>query len=547
MPAVFKQPCDEAYALTRKAAAPCSAKAAPWVLAATILGSSMAFIDGTVVNVALPALQADLGATLVDVQWVIESYALLLAALLLTGGSLGDRFGRRRVFLIGTALFALASLGCALASNVLQLVVARGIQGIGGALLVPGSLAILAASFGEGDRGRAIGTWSGFGAFAGAVGPVLGGWLIDHLSWRWAFLINVPLACAVVAISLWRVPESRGEDVGAPLDWPGVVLATVGLGGVVYALLESSNLGWTHPRVLAALALGVAALLAFFVFERRTSDPMLPLELFRSRSFAGANLLTLFLYGALASVFFLLPLDLIQVQGYTATAAGAAMPPVILLMFFLSRWSGGLFDRFGPKRPLVVGCSIAALGFALFGVPGVGGSYWTTFFPAMVVLGAGMATSVAPLTTTVMSAVPASHAGTASGINNAVSRVASLIAVAVFSVVMLRVFEHRLERRLEDLSIPAPIRSEIQRQSKRLAAVELPANVTPADRAKARRAIVDAFVAGFRRVASIAAFLAVLAAVVAGLVIDGTNRPTRWQLDDAPRNSAVESEHHLRA
>ena len=507
-----------------KTPAPSSAKSAQWILAATILGSSMAFIDGTVVNVALPALQADLKATLVDVQWVIEAYALPLAAVLLTGGALGDRFGRRRIFLTGTGLFALASLGCAVAPDIRWLIVFRAVQGIGGALLVPGSLAILAASFGKEDRGRAIGTWSGFSAITAAIGPVLGGWLIDHFSWRWAFLINIPLACAVVWISLWRVPESRAEGAGGRLDWPGTLLATAGLGGVVYALLESSNADLKHPRVATALGFGVVALVAFLAVERRSHNAMLPLELFQSRSFAGANLLTLFVYAALAGIFFFLPLNLIQVHGYTAAAAGAALLPFILLMFSLSRWSGGLFDRLGPRRPLIVGCSIAAAGFALFALPDAGGNYWTTFFPATAVLGLGMAGVVAPLTTCVMTSVPADHTGAASGVNNAVSRVAGLIAVAVFSMVMLAAFERRLERGLEELPISKSVRSEIRTQATRLAAIQPPSSLDASNREGARRVIDEAFVAGFRRVAAAAAGLALLGAVVAWLMIEDRAR-----------------------
>jgi EmrB/QacA subfamily drug resistance transporter len=520
--AVFRQPCDEGVARATKAAAPCSPRAAPWVLAATILGSSMVFVDGTVVNVALPALQADLGATLVDVQWIVESYALLLAALLLTGGALGDRFGRRRVFLSGAALFGLASVACALAPGVGALVAFRALQGIGGALLVPGSLAILAASFSDHERGRAIGTWAGFSALAGAVGPVLGGWLIDHLSWRWAFLVNVPPTCAVLLISRWRVPESRDEEAAAaPLDLAGAVLATTGLGGAVYALLESANRGWSHPAVLGALALGLASAAAFVAVERRARAPMLRLELFRSRNFAAANLLTLFLYAALSGVLVYLPLDLIQVQGYTAAEAGASLLPFVLLMLLLSRFAGGLYDRFGAKRPLTVGGTVAGAGFALFAVPDVGGSYFTTFFPAVLVLGLGITTCVAPLTTTVMNAVPARHAGVASGINNAVSRAAGLIAVAVFSAVVLHLFAHRLAAALDEHRVPEAVRSRVLRQATRLAAVELPPGLPEAERAEARRAIDEAFVAGFRRVSLLGAGLALLSAGVAAVLIDG--------------------------
>ncbi|HEV8117009.1 MAG TPA: MFS transporter, partial [Thermoanaerobaculia bacterium] len=462
---------------------------------------------------------------LVEVQWVLEAYAILLSSLLLTGGSLGDRFGRRRVFLIGTAVFALASLGCALAPGVRWLIAFRGVQGIGGALLVPGSLAILASCFGGSDRGRAIGTWSGFSAMTTAVGPVLGGWLVDHLTWRWAFLVNIPIACAVVVISLWRVPESRGETAGSNLDWPGALLATVGLGGVVYALLESPGLGWKHPAVLATMALGLLALAAFVAVERRAPDPMLRLDLFRSRRFAGANVLTLFLYSGLSGVLVFLPLDLIQVHGYSAAAAGASLLPFIVLMFLLSRWSGGLYDRMGARLPLVAGCSIAAAGFVLFVLPGVGGGYWTTFFPATVVLGLGMATAVAPLTTAVMSSVPESHSGAASGINNAVSRVAGLVAVAVFSVIMLHAFERRLERKMEEQALPPAVRAQLRSQSAHLAAAAIPQDLEAADRTKLRRGVGESFVAGFRQISVASAALALLAAATAAATMGGRVKP----------------------
>ena len=516
---LFKNPCDEGVVL---GAPRCHAAqdGRPWILVATILGSSLAFVDGTVVNVALPALQRELAATVADVQWVIEAYALLFSALLLVGGSLGDRFGRRRVYAIGIVVFASASALCGFAGSVRALVMARALQGVGAALLVPGSLAIIAASFPENERGRAIGAWSGFSAMTTALGPVLGGWLIDHAGWRWAFFLNLPLALATLFLLFWRVPESRDAEAPKQLDWAGATLATAGLGGIVYALIESSRLGWLHPGVVAGMGGGAASLVAFVATEARSRAPMLPLSLFGSRRFTGANLLTAGLYGGLAMVLFLLPLDLIQVQGYSATAAGAATLPLVLILFLLSRWSGGLLDRFGARLPLVVGPVIAAGGFALLARPGVGGGYWATFFPAMVVLGLGMAVTVAPLTTTVMNAVDVSHAGIASGVNNAVSRASGLIAIAVMSVPLLHVFNTELEHRLTELGLRAELVAQVQAQRTMLASAEAPSSASASERLAIDQAIAEAFVSGFRFVALAAAALALVSAVTAALTID---------------------------
>jgi EmrB/QacA subfamily drug resistance transporter len=326
----------------------------PWVLAATIIASSMTFIDGTVVNVALPALQQGLHATITEVQWVIEAYALFLGALILVGGSLGDQLGRKRVFLAGVAFFTVASICCGLATSARMLIVARALQGFGAAFLVPGSLAIISAAYDDADRGRAIGTWSGFSAITTAAGPVLGGWLIEHVSWRAVFFLNVPLAVIVIALSLRFMEESRDPSRSSATDWVGAGLAVAGLGGVVFGLLEWPSRGAGSPVVLGALTLGALALALFVMVERRSANPMLSLALFESRTFTLTNLLTLLLYGALAVIFFLVPMNLIQVQGYSATAAGAALLPFPIIMFALSRWSGGLVARVGSRLPLTM-------------------------------------------------------------------------------------------------------------------------------------------------------------------------------------------------
>ncbi len=488
------------------------------MLVATILGSSMAFIDGTVVNIALPAIQANFHANVVDVQWVVESYGLFLSALILVGGSLGDLLGRRLIFVVGTAIFAVASVACGAASNIHQLIVARSIQGVGAALLVPGSLAIIGASFDEKSRGSAIGTWSGFTAITTAVGPVLGGWLVEHGSWRWVFFINLPLAVTVMTISLRHIPESRNEDAGR-IDWAGALLATVGLGGLVAGFMESVDLGWRNPLVSGSLILGAACLIAMVVVEGTVTSPMLPLALFDSRSFTGANLLTLFLYAATGIFFFSFPLNLIQVQNYSATAAGAALLPLILLMFFLSRWSGGLVARYGPRIPLIAGPLIVSVGFALFAIPSLGGSYWKTFFPAILVLGFGTSATVAPLTTVVMNSVALDRVGSASGINNAVARVAGVLAIAIFGIVMVKAFGYELNRSLAQLSLSPAILRELHSEEIKLAGLQVPLGLNPSTSAAIEESVKEAFVFGFRIVMLACAGLSLASAMVAWLTI----------------------------
>jgi EmrB/QacA subfamily drug resistance transporter len=488
----------------------------------------MAFIDGTVVNVALPAIQARLGATAVDAQWIVESYALFLAALILVGGSLGDHYGRKRIFALGVAMFAAASVLCGLARSPEELIVVRAVQGIGGALLVPGSLAIISASFEEERRGRAIGTWSGFSGITTAIGPVLGGYLVQNVSWRAAFFINVPLAVIVLWIVYRHVPESRDPDA-RKLDISGALLATLGLGGVVFGLIGSQSNGFGDPQVLVALALGVAMLVAFVLVEQRVEEPMMPLTLFRSRNFSGANLLTLFLYAGLGGALYYLPFNLIQVHGYSATAAGSAFLPFVVITFVLSRWAGGLVTRYGAKLPLMIGPTIAAAGFLLFALPGTTGPYWTTFFPAIVVLGFGMALVIAPLTTTAMNSVSGRHSGLASGVNNAVSRTASLLAIPILGILVFITFSAVLDTHVAALDLPQEVRQQLEAEKVDLAGADVPEGLGGTKAAAVERSIDEAFVAGFRVAMLVAAGLALASAVAAGILIEGKGQAVKTE------------------
>ena len=407
----------------------------PWVLVAAILGSAMSFIDSTAVNVSLPVLQRELHTTTGQTQWVIEGYALFLSALILTGGALGDLYGRRLVFAIGIVLFAVASLACALAGTVEILIAARCVQGIGGALSTPGSLSLISAAYNGEARGRAIGLWSGFSALTSAAGPIIGGWLTQTYSWRYVFIINLPIAAIVLLILIFGVKESRDETADRRVDVGGATLATVGLGLLVYGLIEM-NAARITPLAVGTAVLGLVVLGIFVLFERRVSDPMLRCDLFASRAFSVSNIYTFFLYTAIGGSLYFVPFVLINVHHYSPTAAGAALLPFIVIMVAASRWSGGLVARVGPRMPLLLGAIVAGLGFLAYALPGTDGSYWMTFFPAAAVLGCGGALFVAPLTTTVMDSVGTEHAGVASGINNAVARTAGLIGVALLGVVV---------------------------------------------------------------------------------------------------------------
>ena len=521
-------PCDEGVIRSGKGTGPCAPSSGPWILAATIIGSAMAFIDSTVVNVALPQIQTRLDATAIDAQWVVEAYALFLAALILVGGSLGDHYGRRRIYSLGIVVFALASVACGLAQDPTQLIISRAIQGVGGALLVPGSLAIISASFEGEARGKAIGTWSGFSGITAAIGPVLGGYLVENVSWRAAFLVNVPLATLVLYLVSRHVPESRDPDA-RKLDIPGAVLATLGLGGIVYGLIESTSRGFGDALVLGALAFGAASLVAFVLVERRSGEPMMPLSLFKSRNFSGANLLTLLLYAGLGGSLYFLPFNLIQVHGYSATAAGAAFLPFIFVTFLLSRWAGGLVTRYGAKLPLVVGPLVAACGFFLFSLPGTEGSYWTTFFPAVLVQGLGMSLVIAPLTTTALNSVEGRHSGLASGVNNAVSRTAGLLAIPILGILVFSAFSQNLDSRIDGLGLPAAAREQLGERKVDLAGAETPAGLGARQAAAVEEAVDESFVGAFRLIMLVSAGLAVASAIAAGILIEGKGRPENTQ------------------
>ncbi|CAN5550418.1 N/A [soil metagenome] len=523
---IGRPPCDEGVIKSGRGSAPCGRASETWVLAATIIGSAMAFIDGTIVNVALPEIQERLGASGTDAQWIVESYALFLAALILIGGSLGDHFGRRRMFCLGVVVFAAASVWCGISGSPGQLIVARAFQGVGGALLVPGSLAIIGASFDEARRGKAIGTWSGFSGMTAALGPVLGGFLVENVSWRAAFLINVPLAAIVLFIAIKHVPESRDPDARS-LDIPGAALAALGLGGVVFGLIESSARGFSDFLVIASLVLGVAFLAGFLFVEKRSREPMMPLSLFRSRNFSGANLLTLLLYAGLGGSLYFFPFVLIQVHGYSATAAGSAFLPFVLITFLLSRWAGGLVPRFGARLPLVIGPTVAAAGFAMFAIPGTEGSYWTTFFPAVVVMGTGMALVIAPLTTTALNSVEGRHSGLASGVNNAVSRTATLLAIPLLGLFVFGAFSATLDSRVEALNLPPEARQELEAEKANLGAASAPEGLDADTVVAVETAIRESFVSGFRLAMVVAAGLALASAVAAGIMLEGKVRPER--------------------
>lgn len=488
-----------------------------WTLVATILASAMAFIDGSALSIVQPALQSDFAVNYNLIAWVINGYNLMLAALILVGGSLGDLYGRKRVFSVGILIFAVGSLACGFAPSIEFLIAARIVQGIGGALMIPGSLAIITANFPPDQRGTAIGTWSAVGALTVLVGPLLGGVFAGLGFWRGVFFINLPLAL-VSLYALRYVPESRDTQLQKRLDIPGALLATVGLAGLTYGFTEAPVQGWGQPVVLLSLIGGILALIAFVVVEARTAEPMVPLRLFRSRAFSGTNLLTLFLYAGLALVPTFLPLNLIVIQGYPEELAGLTLLPLALSLFLLSRFTGGMTQRVGARVMLTVGPAIAGLGMFWLGLPGLtsgAGEYWTTFFPGALLLGVGMGITVAPLTTTVMGSAPSEMSGTASGINNAVSRTAGVLAIAIFTAIALTFFGDAIQSRTSAMDLSDEVRTDLRAEAARLAEARVPDSAPAAFQPVMQQGIKLAFVDTFRLIAWGAAGLAWLGALCA--------------------------------
>jgi EmrB/QacA subfamily drug resistance transporter len=495
---------------------PACARRRSWVLAAAVLGSTLAFVDESVVNVALPGIESNLRTSLVAMQWVVNAYTLCMSALLLLGGAAADQFGRRLMFIIGVSVFAAASIGCGLAPDVQVLIATRAVQGIGAALLIPCSLALIGAAFEERDRGAAIGIWAAASAIAAGAAPLLGGWLVDHASWRVIFLINPIVAIPTLWITLGQVPESRNPDAPAGVDWRGALLAVLGLGSLAYGFIASSTRGWADSAVIGTLALGTALLFAFALAERSSTSPMMPLELFGSRRFSGVNLLTLLLYGALGAAFFFLPFLLIQARGYSATETGVVYIPFTLVVGLLSRWSGRLSDKLGARWPLICGPALVAVGFAVLGAGR--GSYWVTLV-AMTILGLGMGVTAAPLTTTVINAVSPDRTGVASGINNAVASVGSLLLIAVLGSLALGFFDHSLARDLRSVRASPAVTATVDSARGGFVVPPMTASLSARERQQAETIITGALSLTVRTAMWVAALLASCGTLTAALSI----------------------------
>ncbi|GAC1443733.1 MAG: MFS transporter [Chloroflexota bacterium] len=495
-----------------------------WVIAATGLGSGMIFLDSTVVNVALPRMQVEFAAPLSGLQWIINAYTLFLAAFLMLGGSIGDVYGRKTTFIGGLGVFTLASVACGLAPNLLVLIIARSLQGIGGALLVPGSLAMIKAVIAPGDSGRAIGLWAGLSGVTTTVGPLIGGYLVNAVSWRAIFFLNVPVAVLTLYATFRHVPPNKDDGASPHLDWIGAIATAVGLGGLTYALIQGPDAGWKDPVVVACVSFGVASVVFFPIWESRAAHPMVPLQTFRSRNFAGANLATLGVYFALSGASLFLVLNLQQVQGYSPLEAGLALLPITLLLLVLSPRMGALMARFGARLPMTVGPIVVGASFLLFMVPGRNIQYFRDFLPGIVLLGVGLSIFVTPLTATVMESVPNSLVGVASGVSNTLTRVASLLAISVLGLIVTAQFESQLKAHAGTLTIGAASRTALLRHANRLAADPIPIHLATYQRQSVRVTIDNAFISGFRWDMATCALLCLSSALISYLMIRDTHR-----------------------
>lgn len=505
-------------------------------IVATILGSTIVFLDGTVVNVALPALSRDLGAGLAEQQWVVESFLLALVALMLVGGALGDQFGRRRMFVIGLIGFGVTSIACAVAPTDDFLIGARAAQGLAGALLVPGSLAILASTFSGAERGKAVGTWTAWSGIATVLGPAGGGLLVDELSWRWIFWVNIPLIALTVFLALRVVEESRDPDAVPAIDWPGIGLSAAGLGGPVFALISQPQNGWDSPVVLVPLVAGLVCLAAFFAWERRAEHPMLKLDLFKIRNFAVTNAETLLVYAGLGGGLFFITLFLQQTAGYSALEAGLATTPISLTLFFLSPRFGRMASGTGPRLPMGAGPIVGGIGLLLLMRVSSEGDYLTEVLPGVMVFAVGLAATVAPLTATALDSVDEHNAGLASGINNAVARAAGLLAIAVIGAVVAGQFGSVLDERTADASLSERGRAAVDRASEKPLGAPPVRNLAPDESETVSVIVTEASESAFRAGALIGGVLMILGGVLGAV---GIRNPRRGPERAAPRASTA--------
>lgn len=499
-----------------------------WIMSSVILASAMAFIDGTALNVALPSLQKDLNASGTDLFWVLNSYLLMLAALILTGGSLGDKLGRKKIFMTGIAIFIIGSALCGFAPTVSYLIGFRAVQGVGGALMIPGSLSIITSSF-EKERGKAIGTWSAVTTLVTVGGPILGGALADAGLWRLIFFINVPLGIISLVILWFKVPESSDKQSDHRFDFYGAMTIIAGLALLTYGFLKIPELGFKNPQVYFSLATGFVSLVSFIIIEKNSKYAMMPLQLFQNKTFTGANLLTFFLYAGLFAGMLFLTLNMVQIQGYSQLQAGITLLPFTILIIIISRWSGALTDKYGPRLFLIGGPSLVAIGlFMLSFVKHTDGpsDYWATYFPGILLFGLGMSFTVTPLTTTVMGALPNHFSGTASGINNAVSRISNVFTNAIVGALAILFFTGYLSKEVKNISVETNVETAIIKQAANLGDAKVPAEVSNDNKQEVTGLYQEGFIKTYSQVMRISAALALMGALMAFLFIKDEKQKT---------------------